>query len=395
MIVVIALAAVIALTGGTALASGPVAVSGTVTDGTAGAALPSGLTATLEGVDAQHRAVLAQAATVDGRGTFRFDGVAPAAGATYAVVVDYGGARYWADVTGLDGGSPPPVALKIYEPTTSDSALRITSSNWIFTGFDPQNQQVTVLETMTIANRGDRTYVGDHRGDPGSDAPGVLPRTIPLPLPTGASDFTPAMGVDASAVLPVSGGYVDSEPVVPGELQVAYTYRIAYADGGVEIRKSLPYATDELHFLVPNQGLELRSDHLASAGTLDVQGQQFVVLGAQSVPANTDVTVDVLGLPNPPASRLGSDAMRAIGVGLVVPLLVAGLVLGLRARKPRRREVAGDRRALLASIAHLDDRYAAGKLDAERYQAERARKKGELVDLLLRSAASADAVEVS
>jgi hypothetical protein len=366
-------------------AKAPVTVSGTVVDGTAGAKLPPNLTLTLQGVDASHQFSSAGTTAPDAQGHFAFPGVTLTSGVNYVVTTEYDGAAYAADVTVADG-TPAPVTLSIYEPTTSDAALKLASASWVFGALDATSQQITVLEMFTLTNTGDHTYVGDHRGDPGSDAPGVQPRTIRITLPGGASDFSPLAGLDPSTVLPVANGYVDTAAVTPGDHQIVYSYKIAYADGVVEIQKPLSYPTDKLSFLVPDVGLQLRSDKLTSTSKVSMQGHTFVALSGTNLPANADVTVDVLGLPDPPTSRLSPDLMRILGLGIVVPLLAAAFTLGSRRGappRPRRVPAASDERALLTMIAALDDRYAAGAISAERYQQQRERRKRELIDLRL------------
>lgn len=362
------------------------AISGTVVDGTAGSKLPSNLKVFLEATDANQRPLPEESTSADPSGKFTFD-QAPAGASSYVVAAEFSGVRYTAPVE-LKSGAASPVKLNVYEPTTSDAGLKLTNAYWVFASIDAANQQVTVLETLTLLNPGDHTYVGDHRGDPGSTAPGILPRTVRLPLPQGASDFAPASGLDPRAMLPMANGFVDTDPVTPGTHQIVYHYRMAFADGGVEILKSLPYPADHLIFLAPDQGLNLQSDRLGNGGTTQIDGKTYVVLGADNVPANQDVTVDVLGLPNPPTSRLSPETLRLVAIGAILPLLLAALALGIRASTRDRRDVASERHALLAAIARLDDLHQSGQLDQRPYAAERERQKQALALLLLRESVS-------
>lgn len=377
----------------TRAASAPITISGTVVDGTAGSKLPTDLKVILDGVDPSGQAMPERSAPIDPAGKFTFDGV-PSGGKGYSVSADYAGVRYRAAVD-LKDGSPSAVTLKVYEPTTSDQSLRLASAYWVVAAVDAKNQQVTVLENLNLDNTGDRTFIGDHRGDPGSDAPGVLPRTIRLPLPRGASDFAVAAGLDPAAVLPIANGFVDTDPVTPGQHQIVYHYRMAFADGGFEIRKSLPYPADNLVFLAPDSGYNIRSDRLGSGGTTTIDGAKYVLLGANKVPANQDVTVDVLGLPNPPTSRLSPDTLRLVAIAVSVPFLLAALALGIRASQRFRRDVPAERRALLSAIAHLDDRFERGQVDPTRYAAEREKHKQQLALLMLQDPEPAGASRAS
>jgi hypothetical protein len=365
------------------------AIVGQIVDGTKGSKLPSGLTVELDGVGAGHQFLPTQTTAADPQGRFRFD-LPATPGVTYAVSTTYATVTYSATVPKAAGGAPGPVTLTIYEPTTSDSALRLDDVNWLFQGFNLQDSQIQVLETLTVNNTGDHTYVGDHRGDPGSDTPGVLPRTLRLILPAGASGFTPELGLDPSSLLPVAGGYVDTAPVLPGPHQVAYTFRIAYADGAAAIQEAEPYPVSRLHFLIPDVGLQLSSDHLKAAGTVQLQGQSYVMLAADQLPANQAATVEVFGLPSTPVNRLDPTAIEIFGIAFAA--LAVGLALYLGLRRPPESvpldlgEGPGGNGAVpdpVQALADLDRRFEAGEIDPEAYRHERARRKQLLLDQLV------------
>jgi hypothetical protein len=350
-------------------------------DGTKGASLPSGLAVVLDGLDANHQPVAERTTTPDSSGHFAFADV-PGGGATYTTKVSYGGATYSNPVdTSTSPSSPAPVTITIYEPTTSDSTLRIDSANWLFEAIDPENAQIVMLEMIDLRNDGDKTYVGDHRGDPGSDAPGVLPRTIRLYLPTGASQMTPESGLDPKAILPMANGYVDTAPIPPGATTIAFTYRVVYADGAAEIQKAVPYPTNTLRVLVPDVGLELRSDHLTDGGKVTLDGRSYQVLTAANLSANTTVTVDMLGLPATPAGRLDPNQMLIAGLIAVGVAVLAAVFFALRRAPERSKQPVADRSELLTALASLDDRYAAGQLEDLTYRLQRADLKRQLVAL--------------
>lgn len=371
-----------------AAAAGTETIAGTVVDGTKGARLPSGLVVTLQGGDQSHRVATKQTATVGPDGRFRFAGVPVDPAVSYVVATEYASVPYLSAVPKANGETTVPVTLTIYEPTTSDAAIRIDSASWLVGALDVGKQQVTMLALLTVNNTGDKVYVGDRRGDPGAAVPGVLPRTIRLALPQGASDFQLQMGLDPSALLPVADGYVDTQAVLPGKHDLAYTYRIGYAEGVAEIRTDLAYPTAKLRFLAPDAGLEFQSDHLADGGTTQIEGRNYRVLAADNLKADTTVTVDVVGLPAVGTDRLSPRDMQIGGLVLIALALVVAVYAGLRPRGKRQVDPFAERRALLVSIARLDDRYAAGQIGAERYQSERARQKRQLIDLILGGRAS-------
>lgn len=373
---------------GTASAAGTETITGTVVNGTAKAPIPNGLVVTLQGVGASHQSTFTQTATVGRDGRFSFANVPADSNVSYVVTTEYAGVPYVSAVPKANGQSTTPVELKIYEPTTSDSAIRVESASWLLGALDAEKQQTTILVLLTVNNTGDRVYVGDRRGDPGAAVPGVLPRTLRIALPQGASDFQLQMGLDSSTLLPIANGYVDTRPVLPGQHQLAYTYRLGYAEGVAEIRVDLPYPTGKLRFLAPDVGLEFRSDRLGDGGTTPIEGQTYRILTADQLKPGTTVTVDVVGLPGVPTNRLDPTDVQIVGLVLIGSAIILAVYLGLRPGRDGQSDPLAERRALLASIAQLDDRFAAGQLSAERYQAERARQKRQLIDLLMRGRAS-------
>lgn len=368
----------------------PIAVKGVVVDGTAGASLAPGLIARLHDDTIGSTSYVDRAAPIGTDGTFAFDNVPMDPTKKYRVTVDYRGASYEAAIPNGASDGVSPITMTVFEPTTSEDVLRISSANWVIQSIDDQKQQVVVLETLDVVNSSDRAYVGDHRGDPGSDAPGVLPRTLRLYLPQGASQFQPLSGLDSSGLLPVAGGFVDTKPILPGVRQVAYTYEMAYAEGGMEIRKSLPYPTAKLRALVPNAGLDYRSDRLVAAGTLDLQGRSYVVLSADQVPANQDVTLDALGFPTTPVGRLDPATVQSVGLGIVAIAIFAAFILGLRAGRSSEADVADPRDELLRSIARLDAQRVSGRIDQRQYEQVRSEKKQALLALATGSAVLTD-----
>jgi hypothetical protein len=108
-----------------------------------------------------------------------------------------------------------------------------------------------------------------------------------------------------------------------------------------------------------------------------------VILAADNVPANTDLTVDVLGLPSTLIGRVDPNVLEIIGLVAITLAVILALALGLRPREAGRRAMMSERDALLRAIADLDDHFAAGEVDHERYRTERAERKHLLVDLML------------
>ena len=103
---------------------------------------------------------------------------------------------------------------------------------------------------------------------------------------------------------------------------------------------------------------------------------------------STVVPIQLTGLGS--AGGLGPNQLALVSLGVVL-LVLGGGVLIYTMRRPVRRASAADaidpdaieqeRLQLLVRLATLDDRYAAGQINARAYKAERARGKRRLVEL--------------
>ncbi len=76
-----------------------------------------------------------------------------------------------------------------------------------------------------------------------------------------------------------------------------------------------------------------------------------------------------------------------LAIGLAVLFAV---FFGLRPKAAARVDRVAERATLVASLAGLDDSFAAGRIDSELYESERAARKRALVDLVLGERAPAD-----
>jgi hypothetical protein len=145
--------------------------------------------------------------------------------------------------------------------------------------------------------------------------------------------------------------------------------------------------------LVPEDGIKISGANFQDSGTRDVEGVRYHLYNAGELKAGDDLSLTINGRPstagNPSLSTTDSTNTSLI-IGLAVfgvALLVAGVWLFQRPRKPQPEYVQGDvfdvsavtqdvieddPDTLMDAIIALDDLYQAGQLPEDAYLKRRA-----------------------
>jgi mono/diheme cytochrome c family protein len=357
-------------------------ISGQVRNGTAGAAPPAGIEVRLRAFDMDATFVDAITTTTSADGSFRFEGIDPTAPVQLEPTATYYGVTYVGDLEEAIQLSPEQptgeVDITVYETTEDDSAVRIERLH-IVTDFAAG--QVQIAELYILSNTGDRAYVGT-----------LEQGTIRLSVPSDALSFQP--GGDPNRYRTLADGIADTIPVPPGvsTAESVLVYNLAY-DDGLELTRPLPYAAKIVNVFVPDVGVEVSGEGLRDGGPFNAQGTLLNTYLADDLAAGSQLTIKLSGEPelttvsvsSPHEANKGPDDTQSMAIGLIV---LAGAVavgflywrgylqLGARSAAP------SGQTALLQAIADLDDEYAAGRLKKKPYQAERARLKAKLVELM-------------
>lgn len=367
----------------------------------------------------------------DQGGNFVFDGLATGAAYTYQLSVTYQGAPYYSDPVNFTGAvptapgaaqpTPQPttqptteqtVQLPVYDATSDQSVLKTTAHHYLL---EPDKTGVTVSEIVIVNNTSDKSYIGQasHAG---------TNSTLRFTLPDGAQNFEPVDGLFPSRVLQVTGGFVDTMPVYPGQSQRVWRYSFPANADSVAFTAKLDMAAGTLSVLVPDDGAKVSISNLTGPTNQDIQGEKYLVFSGQNVAAGTDLQFKVDGLSKvipaaPPtqtasagttattagATSVVSPAVAAGIVALVIVLIAAVMMLSRRQSAQRKRVVemlvaddmdetatgldaAGDleaeRRQLVATIARLDDLFEQDKIGSEEYGKLRTEKKRRLIEVV-------------
>lgn len=352
-----------------------ITVNGSVANGTSGSPTPGNLDATLyyfAGGDS-NTVPVTQSVKVDATGHFTVSDLDAKAGDIVAAAITYADVAYTSDtVTVTENAKTVDLPIRVYEPTTSTSAIHIDTLHIIA---QPGAGAVQVIEVYFISNLGDRS-VANTTGDP----------TLRFTLPAGATGFQGMSNTPGVYVQTVDGfEYRDAVPPGSRTVQAIVTYQLP-VNGDVILDRAPTYPVNSVDMLVSAGDLKPSGDQFIDRGTQDFQGETYQVLAGGPFPANEKL-----------AFRLAKPASVDVKLIAAVALLVvggAGIGFGLwrmrssresepaAARKPKPQAVKVaevDREALLDQIAALDDAYEAGQIAEADYRKRREALKTKLL----------------
>jgi hypothetical protein len=372
-----------------AIAAADGVIEGQVKNGTPDGGVPAGLIVTLHILDGDR--IERRQVTSDGDGRYRFEGLDTSPGLKYLPIVEYHGATYYPRPLSFAepaATNSQTADITVYEPTSSDRWIAFERANLLVR--DVAADRVDVTEMGSLANAGDRTYLG-------AEASPVAPRpTLRFSVPAGAVDLAPQLGFAPNDISPDPGGFSIASPVVPGRRQIAFSYSLPATAGRLRLDKRLDYPVMSLNLYVPDVGIQVDSAQLEPQGPADLGGQRFLVYSAQNLPRGAQLSLQIGGLPSAVGGKGLAEQLvwPLLGVGSVI--LAAGLAVASRrtVRSPGDRvseptsnghviaeRTELERMQLLLSLARLDERYERGDLPEDRYRRERAAGKHRLVTL--------------
>ena len=272
-------------------------------------------------------------AVTDADGGFRFDGAAREPGVIYAVSLRYQGALYGQEVdVGVDGGSPPPLTIDVYDAVFEQSALRVDSASVLFAGADKATQTISAMEIVKIVNDSGRTFV------PGNQGPMSLLRFGLPPNSEGLQVDTRLLGAD---IAQVDRGFAVIGSVPPGSHDIMFTYNFPYDRAETTVTKSFPFGAESLRALSPDEAMELAAgDGLGETQRVDIGARPYQLIEAAGIARGGSVSLELSGLPRPSAA----DRLRAAYGGVryeyapaaALALFLCALVVFAVARRRRR-----------------------------------------------------------
>lgn len=344
------------------------AITGTVVNGTHSRAPVASQPVTLQALDGDGTRDLASA-TTDGQGRFAFANIPGADASVFAVYTRFQQGLFSTGAITVENGAQD-VALAVYDVTTSDAALHVTSMTALLRDPRPTNGLIGVGEFVTFRNTGTTAFVGTTA--PANGQPMGLLR---FALPAGSARLTLGAGFAGAQSVQVATGFGATATVPPGDSQFAFAFDMPYTGTDCLFPLKAEYPTDSVVLLAP-PSMRVESQDLRAHGAISASGSQYASYMRVALDLGTTLFVRLRDLPvagEAPALDFGLLAALAVALAL----LLAGLV----ALYLRRGDLAAALR--LAPAASLP---RAADADAElmtsaRHDAERARLLGTLLKL--------------
>jgi len=354
-------------------------VSGTITNGTAGGSVPVGETVSLIAYGRKEQTMVGQrSAPVDGDGAYHITGLDRDPNVVYVAFMRHGGVTYTAAQPFQLQDEPDGRAdIQVFEPTTSDDAIRFDRLNLIVVGVQPGMLQL--MQMGAVANGGDRAFVTSNPQDQ------AAARGLQFGLPKGALGAQFQAGFRSEDVAGAVGGLQVTSPVTPGPHEFALAFQVPYTGDGADLSLQLPYAVGAFTLYVPSDGPRLETGQLTPQAPAQLGGQTYGVYTGQNLGRGTALSAQLRNLPA--VGGLSTNQVALIGLGVAFVVLGAGLWLfSVRARSVgvsgrTRVDLEEERLQLVVRLAALDERYAAGDIARNQYAVERERGKQRLVEL--------------
>lgn len=297
----------------------------------------------------------------DASGQFVFDRIDTST--PYFLRVEYGGIKYFSDLSPKAVTATAPITLMVYESMATPANVKISQMHLIF---DVGEKIVQGVELLVVENKSDKAFL------------------LPLTTPDGASPVSFDDPITQARVHTLPDGRVGYPILPPGE-QIAFGYTMLVKPPEDNVKLNLPYAVDTLSLLVSDlNGIKVSSPNLATRDPFTLSsGRRYLTLGGQGLASNTTVVATISNLPG--ADNIASAQLAAVAVGGVVGLGLMGW--SVFQKRSSGSGSSGDEKTtrrveLIRSMATLDDAYEADELDEGEYEEQRAELKAELIALM-------------
>jgi mono/diheme cytochrome c family protein len=365
---------------------GPALVTGTITglvNNGSGGGIPEALLITLHGFD-HIEEVYTTTTTTAPDGSFLFEDVEMLPSRIYLVTADYNQTIYNSDLGIVEPETEAMnLPITIFETTTDKTLLVVDRLHMFVESVTPGLLQVT--ELYLISNPSDRVVVAPEEGEP-VVAYSIPPEAVNLRFQDGSAD---------GRYIPTAEGFGDTAGVPPGtsQHQVMFAYDLPY-ERKLDLSKPHALPVNAVILLMPDMGIQIKSDQLDDTGPRDIQGEIFQVYTGDRIEADQPLVLSLSGsITGNEPSVIGTGSQTSLVIGLVafgITLVFSGIWLFRRNRTmwneepDMEPEIAGNGTVehLADAIIALDDLYASGDLPEEAYRQRRAELKAELKEKL-------------
>jgi hypothetical protein len=315
----------------------------------------------------------------DTEGRFTFRDLETGDAYTYVVGIRYAGQLYRSVSVRLAAGEHRTGVLveagegATQTPETSQPSVHIEQHLIVvvFRGDD----RLGIREIVRMRNPGTEPATGK-----GTGAGGVLY----FPLPRGYGELEDLQGLEPQHVQLRPSGMYYTAPLAPGEHNIVYTYTLPFRDRVTTLVLERALPTRVLDILVEDSQL-VGTSNLQFGGQEVIQPHTFLHFRGTGLTPQSQVWLQLTRRND------SAPALRFAAYGLIVGIVLLGIgyTTWRGSKRPvsaaltpeRLGELQAARVRLLRTVAHLDDAYAAGRLDVQDYKRQRQHAKQQLLDL--------------
>lgn len=361
----------------TPAATGDGVISGKIQNGTPDGGSVEGLTVTLTRFRGTTQ-VPQGSVTTGPDGSFEFTDLPVNEGEAFLATVTYEGVEYSSDLQVLSENPNSTANIAVYEPTDDPSVLTIQSRGLVIAGANRETSAIEVFEIISLDNNSHRAYVGQDG------------KVLTIPLPPGATQIIPQPGFYFGMPEYENNTLVTTGAITPGSHDAMFAYLVPYSGTKKVLDIGTAMPTGSLSILVPVESLKVSSPSMQDAGTARIADTEYHVLSTENPVVGDVIAVTVSDLPKPASSDASRGPLYA-AIAAVVGLSIAGALIYQVIRRRQQPALAAatggsssialdadperledERLALAEELNQLEEEYAAGKIDQETYDLERA-----------------------
>lgn len=351
-------------------------VTGSITNGTAGASVPKDTKVALHVMDLNGN-IIDYPEIVATDGTYRFSDIELSPEKQYIMTAVYQDILFIGQPVSGNGESTLDVPITVYETTDDVSILSVDLLLNQALPLDETSVAVTII--ASFRNTSDRVFVTNTPANETTKA------SVSLRVPEGASYI--GSNQEGRFVLSQDGKYLlDTAPVIPNMQHVVQaTFAVPYLEGAT-VSYTLDYPlVNDVELILPPDTFTVESTQFVSQGEFNFTSGTYVDYLAPAPALGEPIRFTLKTTPMPSVGASTSDDGRGtlaiVLVGAGVLLLGTATGLYLRERRQGNREPLTTEQ-LIAQIAELDKAHDEKTMSQSAYQKQRATLKAQLAELM-------------
>jgi len=367
--------------------------SGTVNQGSPGAAMPTDITLQLQYGDFIETTEIIDG-VIDANGQFTFSNVPVLADSTYFAVVFYDGRAFVSDpILSPELQIDNTVDITLYETTTAPNIVAMTTMDIVmeYLSVPDLGEGLVTRHLNVYDNPTDYVFHLEPEGQ-------NVRISLLMTLPVGAIILDTSQ---QNGLIPAQEQYavIDTRPVYPGEHTIETSYFLPYDNQAQTVDIVVNNNFEGfVNVIIVDPELAINSEMLAHTEDINVGTEETPVMakvysGMLSLQAGESIIFDVEGRvisdTGQSAAAVSQNQLLPIlvGVGIVTLLIIGWVVVFIRGNsKNPQREI--DR--IIAEIAQLEEAHDAGNINHDSFQQKRTALKKQLAELMKETESSSE-----